>query len=62
MADDVDLECHQYADDKTVLHKFTNPIIACQTINNQLSNLSKWADQWRVTFNPQKTHVIYQKN
>ena len=58
MADDVDLECHQYADDTTLLHKFTNPIIACQTINNQLSNLSKWADQWRVTFNPQKTHFM----
>ena len=58
MAEDISLECHQYADDTTLVHKFENPDLACTYINNQLSKLSKWADQWRVTFNPSKTHFM----
>ena len=58
MADDISLECHQYADDTTLLYRFDNPVTACATINTQLQRLSKWADQWRVTFNSTKTHYM----
>ena len=45
MANNINLEWHRYADDTTLLHKFTNPVHAAVTINNQLQHLSRWADQ-----------------
>ena len=45
MTNTITLEWHQYTDDTTLMHKFSNPTDACTTINNQLFNLSKLADQ-----------------
>ena len=55
----IDTECHQFADDTTLLYKFKNPGDAAPNINRQLQVLSEWADLWRVTFNASKTHYMH---
>ena len=52
------LECHQYADDTTLVHKFIKANQASVTINTELDKLSLWATQWRITFNAIKTHYM----
>ena len=56
------LDCHIYADDTTLLHRVEDPVRAVNFINNQLTILSQWAEQWRITFNTSKTHYIYITN
>ena len=49
---------HQFADDTNLLCNYKNPVEAAELINRDLITLSHWADQWRVTFNPHKTHYM----
>ena len=58
MTTELQSDIHQFADDTNIHKPYTDPIQAVQTINNDLSHLQHWADQWRVTFNPSKTHFI----
>ena len=58
MSHNLSLEIHQFADDTSLLEIIDNPNLSINKINNDLSTLSKWADQWRVTFNATKTHFI----
>ena len=62
MVTNMNLVCHQCADDTTLLSRFTNQIL--NVINIELEKLSQGADQWGVTFNQNKTHhmLITNKN
>ena len=51
-------QVHQFADDTNLLQIFSDPVIAANIINHDLSLLSRWAVQWRVSFNPLKTHFL----
>jgi hypothetical protein len=52
-----------FADDTTIICPLNkNPIVSIQQINNDLLRLSRWADLWRVTFNPDKTVFIRVSN
>ena len=51
-------QVHQFADDTNLLFTYKNPTLAVQVIINDLQILSRWADQWRVTFNPLKTKFM----
>ena len=62
MTTDLQLECHQYADDTTLVYRTATPTVMHAYITNQLSILSRWAELWRVTFNALKTHYMYFTN
>ena len=51
-------DVHQYADDTSLLITVKDPLSALHIINHDLVILQKWADQWRVTFNPSKTNFM----
>ena len=51
-------DVHQYADDTSLLITVNDPLSALHIINHDLVILQKWADQWRVTFNPSKTNFM----
>ena len=51
-------QVHQFADDTNLLLTYNDPIHAVSTLNHDLDLLSKWAAQWRVTFNPLKTKYM----
>ena len=58
MTTNMELECHQYADDTTLVYKSKSIRNSSLYISNELAKLSAWADQWRVTFNATKTHYM----
>ena len=58
MCEGLHSDAHQFADDTTLVHSFSNPSNAVELINNDLCTLSNWADKWRVTFNPLKTSYL----
>ncbi len=48
-------EIRLFADD-TILYMFIdNPLRDAASLNKDLANLSKWAQEWLVTFSPTKT-------
>ena len=49
---------HQFADDITLIYHFKNFIIASIVVNSDLQKIQRWAEQWRVTFNPDKTFFL----
>jgi ribonuclease P/MRP protein subunit RPP40 len=52
-----------FADDTTIIKPISADPIACiNSVNNDMSNLLRWADLWRVTFNPLKTVYIRVSN
>ena len=59
MTSAIDLECHQFADDTTLLYKSSNPVEVAPIINRQLNSLHEWANRWVVTFNALKTHYMH---
>ena len=56
------LNCHIYAYDTTLLHQVKDPVRAVEFINNQPTLLSQWAEQWKTTFNISKAHFMYITN
>jgi hypothetical protein len=51
-----------FADDTTVYLLVENALIAGQILNNDLSKISVWANQWLVDFNPSKTVCLLVSN
>ena len=47
-----------FADDSSLIASSTDINIVERDVNTDLENLSKWASDWAVTFNPQKTEVM----
>ena len=49
-----DLKCnvHMFADDTTLYVKYEDAVIAADSLNCDLTSVSKWAPQWLVKFPP----------
>ena len=58
MCEGLTSNAHQFADDITLIYHFTNPILASTVVNSDLHKIQLWAEQWRVTFNPDKTFFL----
>ena len=41
-----------FADDTSMLSVVCNPINTSQKLNNDLDNVSLWANKWKMSFNP----------
>jgi hypothetical protein len=52
-----------FADDTTIIkHIDTNPHLTIASLNADLDRLQRWADLWKITFNPLKTVFIRVSN
>ena len=47
-----------FADDTSLYISVDDPWSAAATLNNDLQKIHNWADQWLVTFNPNKTESM----
>ena len=43
-----------YADDTKIYREIIDPIIDCQLLQNDLTNISEWARKWQLRFNADK--------
>ena len=55
---DIKSNIRLFADDTTLFIVVDNPVFSSNTINCDLDTISRWADQWLVTFNPSKTESL----
>lgn len=51
-----------FADDTILFQIDDPPGTSSQTLNNDLQTIHKWAEQWIVTFNPEKTELLHITN
>ena len=58
MTNDLQSDVHQFADDINLLQSSEDINSSVAILNNDLSKIIRWAGQWRVTFNPSKTHFM----
>ena len=47
-----------FADDTILYIDIDNPVAAANSMNNDLQNIEKWADQWLINFSPAKTKLM----
>ena len=47
-----------FADDTTIFIEVEDPTLAAEALNKNLSEISKWAKQWLITFSPPKTESM----
>ena len=47
-----------FADDTSLYIEVEDPNVATETLNEDLSNIQSWADQWLVKFSPTKTKLM----
>ena len=41
-----------FADDTSIFSIVNDPVISASDLNNDLNAIAKWADQWKMCFNP----------
>ena len=59
---DIESEILVFADDTTLLASGDDPAITASMLNRDLLKISKWAEKWKVTFNPKKSKdMIFSK-
>ena len=58
IVDDLTCDPFLYADDTSILKSLNSYHDDTTVVNNDLQIISDWADQWRVTFNAQKTEYM----
>jgi hypothetical protein len=58
LADTVTSKIKLFADDTTLYIEFDNPNTASQGMNDNLTSVQQWADQWLVKFSPPKTKLM----
>ena len=58
ITDNLATDANLFADDTSLLEIVADPVLSAKRLNNDLSNLSIWAKQWLVSFNPSKTEVL----
>ena len=65
ITNNVDSNIRLFADDTTIFVDVDDPVVAADTLNNDLQKMSDWANQWLVTFSPPKTQsmiISYKKD
>ena len=58
ICDNLDSEIRLFADDTTVYVYVDNPVSTAQVLNNDLTKMNLWAEQWLVKFSPKKTNNV----
>ena len=47
-----------YADDTSISKHITDPIVSYDEIQHDLLTIEKWADKWKIKFNPLKSEAL----
>ena len=58
IVDNIDSNIRLFADDTSLYVIIDDPNTAADCLNNDLSRISNWAKEWKVSFNPNKTKSI----
>ena len=58
LVDTITCNVKLFADDTLLYLSIDDHKLACDELNENLINVQKWADQWLVNFNPQKTKLM----
>ena len=58
LVDNITCDVKLFADDTLLYLSIDDHNLACQQLNENLTSVQKWADQWLVNFNPQKTKLM----
>ena len=58
IVEDIDSTIKLFADDTSLYIIVDEPVHAAHTLNSDLVKISRWAKQWLVTFNPDKSEAI----
>ena len=62
LTDHINTNIRLYADDISIFEQGTNQNTTDQNLNQDLENLTKWAEDWHVKLNPEKTmRQLHQK-
>lgn len=48
-----------FADDTILFNVVDSPVTSSEILNRDLETINKWAQQWLVSFNPNKTELLY---
>jgi hypothetical protein len=59
---DIESDINLFADDTSLMNIIEDLIQSYAMVNTDLSRLSRWADQWLVTYNAKKTVSLYITN
>ena len=46
-----------FADDTSLFSIVRDPLVSAEELNHDLSQISQWAHQWKMTFNPDPTKL-----
>ena len=60
LVDDLSSDAKLFADDTFLITIVYDENIAAEQLNNYLKNISEWAYQWKMQFNPDKTKQAVQ--
>ena len=58
IVEDINSSIRLFADDTSLYIIVDDAIQAAETLNSDLEKISRWAQQWLVTFNPAKSESI----
>ena len=58
ITDSIKSDINLFADDTSLLEIVDDPVTSANTLNSDLEQLHRWASQWLVTFNPNKTVIL----
>ena len=58
IVEDINSSIRLFADDTSLYIIVDDAIQAAETLNSDLEKVSRWAQQWLVTFNPAKSESI----
>ena len=58
ITDSIKSNINLFADDTSFLEIVDDPITSANNLNSDLEQLHRWASQWLVTFNPNKTVIL----
>ena len=58
VVEDINSSIRLFADDTSLYIIVDDAIQAAETLNSDLEKISRWAQQWLVTFNPAKSESI----
>ena len=57
LPDNLESSAKLFADDKSLFSTIYNPLLSAEIMNKDLVKISKWAYQWKMSFNPDITKL-----
>ena len=58
IATNISSDCFLFADDSLLMEEVISPVDSANKLNNDLSTISAWSNQWLITMNPEKTETM----